>query len=371
MRYISFKILIMCILLPPILYLLTVSSLEDYLHKKYEREITNIYLSDMNDILNGLITIKDAIDASVTPYLLENIFIKTGGKIDVNVTTKQGNILYPATYQNSLFENLSTDPSKIAEKNFKILNEGIEINVNVKILHYSFIAFALLFFYIMTFLSVLYRYYRKFSAKIHLDELIQEKELERLHELEKKRLQEIDTLSEERELLLSEFDQLKSTFKIEKTQAEKTEEDLFDEIETLESKLKEIDRLKEKIQSLEKSQHHITRQKDKTIEKLKKRFKTLYKNIGISNRALANLSDMSEEMSLKAEEVINQLDTNSLNVPVKRKVFSKKGKTTSFEVVFAYNGRLYFHKLKNNRIEILTIGSKNTQQKDMAFIDNL
>ncbi len=172
-------------------------------------------------------------------------------------------------------------------------------------------------------------------------------------------------------MLLSEFDQLKSTFKTEKSQAEKTEWDLFDEIETLENKLKEIDRLKIKIQNLEKSQNHITRQKDKTIEKIEKRFKALYKNIEISKRALASLTDMTEEMSLKAEEIIHQLNSDPSLISVKRKVFSKKGNTTSFEVVFAYTGRLYFRKSKDNRIKVLTIGSKNTQQKDLAYISNL
>ncbi|MBC2716170.1 MAG: hypothetical protein HF978_12755 [Desulfobacteraceae bacterium] len=341
------------------------------MHKKYNREITNIYLSDMNNILNGLISIKDAIDASVTADLQNNVFMKIGGKLDINVTTKQGNILYPATYQNSAFDNFSTDPARLAEKNFDILNEGIDVIVNVKILHYSFLAIALLLFYILIFLGGLYGYYRKISTKIHLDELQKNKELNRLHELENKRLQEIDILSEERESLLSEFDQLKSTFKKEKSQAEITEEDLFEEIELLENKLKEIDRLKGKIQELEKSQNHISRQKDKTVEKLGKRFKALYKNIEITNRALASLTDMTDEMSLKAEELIHQLNNDPSLVPVKRKVFSKKGKTTCFEVVFAYNGRLYFRKSKEKRIEILTIGSKNTQQKDMAFIDSL
>ena len=370
MRIISFKILIICILLPPVLYLLTVSSLENYLQNKYEKELTNIYLSDTTNILNGLISVKDAIDTSITAYLKNNLFIKASGKLAVNVTTKQGNILYPATYQNSAFDNFSADPTKLAEKNFDILNEGLDLKVNVKILHYSFLAIAVLLFYILIFLGGLYGYYRKISAKIQLDELLKNKELSRLQEVESERLKEIDKFSEESELLLKEYDQLKTTFKKEKSQAEKTEEDLFDEIETLEKKLKEIDRLKEKIQNLEKSQNYISRQKNKTTEKLKKRFKTLYKNIEITNKALAGLTDMNDEMSLKAEELIHQLNDTPAQVPVKRKVFSKKGKTTSFEVTFAYNGRLYFRKSKENRIEILTIGSKNTQQKNMAYLDN-
>jgi hypothetical protein len=40
-------------------------------------------------------------------------------------------------------------------------------------------------------------------------------------------------------------------------------------------------------------------------------------------------------------------------------------------VTFAYNGRLYFSKSKENRVEVLTIGTKNTQQKDLTYIDSL
>lgn len=371
MKIIPFKILILAILLPPVLYLLTVTSLQIHLQNKYEKELTNIYLSDMDDILNGLTSVKNAIDASVTDYLNDHIFLTLGGKIDVNVTTSQGNILYPSTYQNATFDNLSVDPARLAEKNFEILNQGIDLNVDVEISHYSFLAIALLVFYIVIIMGSLYGYYRNISLKIQHDELRKNKELNRLQELEDERLKQIDQLSEDRMLLLGEYDQLKSTFQKEKSLAEKTEEDLFEEIETLENKLNEIDQLKTKIAELEKSRSHLSKQKEKSIEKLGKRFKALYKNIELTHRALSALTDMTDDMSLKAEEIIHQLNNDPDLVSVKRKVFNKKGKTTSFEVVFAYNGRLYFRKSKENRIEILTIGSKNTQAKDLLFINNI
>ena len=371
MKIIPFKILILSILLPPVLYLLTVTSLESYLQNKYEKELTNIYLSDMDDILNGLTSVKDAINTSVTNYLNHHIFLTLGGKIDVSVTTNQGNILYPSTYQNAAFDNLSIDPARLAENNFEILNEGLDLNVDVKINHFSFLAIGLLFFYIVIILGGLYGYYRNVSLKIQHDELQKKKELNRLQELENERLKQIDQLSEERMLLLDEYDQLKSTFQKERSQAEKTEEDLFEEIETLENKLNEIDQLKTKIAELEKSRNHLSKQREKSIEKLGKRFKALYKNIELTHRALGALTDMTEDMSLKAEEIIHQLNSDPDLVSVKRKVFSKKGNATSFEVVFAYKGRLYFRKTNSNRVKILTIGTKNSQAKDLAFIDSI
>jgi len=341
------------------------------LHKKYARELTNIYLSDMNNILNGLVNIQDAIHNSITVYLHNNMFISIGGKLDIDVATKKGNILYPATYQKTGLDNFKTDPAKLAEKNFEILNEGIDLNVDIKIFHYSILAIALLFFYILIFLGSFYGYYRKISAKIRLDDLQKIKEMNRLHEVEKERLKKIDQLSEERELLLSEYNHLELSFKKKQSLAEKNEEDLFDEIDTLEKKLKEIGWLKEKIQKLESNRQATFKQKEKAADKLGKRFRVLYKNIEISNKAIGSLTDMTEEMSLKAEEVINQLNSDPSLVSVKRKVFSKKGKTTSFEVVFSYNGRLYFRKTNGNRIEIPVIGTKNTQEKDLIFLDKI
>lgn len=56
---------------------------------------------------------------------------------------------------------------------------------------------------------------------------------------------------------------------------------------------------------------------------------------------------------------------------IKRKVFSKKSRETVLEVLFAYRGRLYFRTSRDQHVEILTIGTKNTQLKDLEFIDRL
>ncbi|RJP89675.1 MAG: hypothetical protein C4518_09790 [Desulfobacteraceae bacterium] len=371
MRIIPFKLLILCILLPPLMYLMTVSFLETYLQGKYDKGVNNVYLSDMNDILNGLTTLKSSINTSIETYLRNNLFLTTGGILDIRVTTKGGAILYPATYQNSTVDNLTTDPVKLAEKNFALLNEGTEVQVGVKIKHTSFLALGLLLFYELLFLGGLYQYYRKVRSSNRREELEKSSELNRLQELENQRLEQISQLSKERESLLSDYDQLQSTFEKEKSQLEKTEEDLFIEIETLERKLTEIDILKEQIQELESIHQVAVKQKEKAADRLGKRFKALYKNIDITSRALESLVDMNEDMSLKAEEVIHQLNSDSALVPVKRKVFTKKGNTTAFEVTFAYNGRLYFRKSKDNRVEVLTVGTKNTQQKDLTYIDSL
>ena len=81
---------------------------------------------------------------------------------------------------------------------------------------------------------------------------------------------------------------------------------------------------------------------------------------------------MNEEMKIKAEEVIYQLDQDPSLVTIKRKVFiGKRDRKTIMEVIFGYKGRLYFRNSKDSGIEVLAIGTKNTQAREMEFLNKL
>ncbi len=382
MRYISFKVLIICILLPPLLYLATVNYLESYLTRTVNVQVRNIYLSDITDMLNGLVRVREGVNNSIDQYLKGNLLEKLGVQIDITVATRDGNIIYPSTFQNEATSRTPSDPLSVAQANFAILNAGLQVEVNVIIKHYSLLALAILMFYIIIFMSGLYVYYHKVMVRIRREDEKRTSELDRLHTLEKKRQERIQNLALERKSLLDEYQSIQQRLENEKLMAEKAEIDLFDEIESLELKLKEnlslqeqqheeIDNLKEKIGDLEKTRETANRHKEKAADKLSKRFKVLYKNIDITDRALSNLADMNDDAGLKAEELIHQLNDDASLVTVKRKVFSKKGKVTAFEVVFSYNGRLYFRRADDNRIEILTIGTKNSQTRDLAYLDTI
>lgn len=88
-------------------------------------------------------------------------------------------------------------------------------------------------------------------------------------------------------------------------------------------------------------------------------------------RAVDRFCDLTEELKVKSEEIIHQLDRDPSGVIVKRKVFGKKGHETVFEIRFAYNGRLYFRKTTQNRVEVLSVGTKNNQQADLKFLEKL
>ncbi len=382
MKHLSFKILILFILLPPLLYAGTVNFLETRLADRYYRQVKNIYLADIVNILSGLIPVKQEIADSIQTSLADNLFTHLGGRLEITVTNRQGSILYPFTRMDTETDVRAINPLKLAEDNFALLSKGLEVEVQAEIKPFSFLAVFILSVYILGFLGTLYVYYRRVNKRIEREYQEKIAELERLHALEQEREKQIRSLSEKRESLLSDYQRLKQALTTEKNLAKKTEDQLFDEIEALEARLnenltaqqrqhEEMEKLYEKIQDLEKNRENLTRQKKKATDKLEKRFRALYKNIDVTERALEGLNDLTDEMGLKAEEVIHRLNDDPEMVPVKRKVFSKGQKVTAFEVTFAYNGRLYYRRSEQNRIEILTVGTKNTQTKDMTYIHNL
>lgn len=382
MKYLSFKILIFCILMPPVLYLITSQLLQGYLTQWYQKDIKNVYLSDINEVLNGSLPVSEAVQQSIDQYRKNSVFPDLGGNIEVTVTTAQGSILYPPAYEGDSAPDIPEDPARLAEQNFRILDKGLNLEVRATIPPYSFISIALLLGYILIFLGVLYACYRKALRSASADEARKADEIQRLTELEQSHKQRAQSLAEERASLLSEYQQVEQSLEATKQQAEKEEEELFEEIENLEEKLQknlslqneqdqEIQQLREQLEELEKARQNRSQQQEKAVERLAKRFKVLYKNIDISERALSGLVELDEEMSLKAEELIHQLNADSSLVTIKRKVFSKKGRATVFEAVFAYKGRLYFRKTSQNRVEVLAIGTKKTQNKDLAYLDSL
>ena len=65
MKYLSLKILILCILLPPVLYIITVQFIEGYLTDKYTDEIENIYAGDTQALFAGSVRLQDEISNNI------------------------------------------------------------------------------------------------------------------------------------------------------------------------------------------------------------------------------------------------------------------------------------------------------------------
>ena len=307
------------------------------------------------------------------------------------VTVKGGKILFPtfepvegdggANVEEG--ERSNTEPwdsVTIARQNYEILNKGLDVRVITRVRHGTIGANVILLFLMIISLSIFFLFYRRGSAKAFKDDREKGLKIKSLMADEKVFKQILSDLKNERTDLFENIKFLRTTLHEDQKKASITENDLFEEIISLEQKLhenielqqkkeREIAELKEKVQKTER--RHGVPSRRKSFEFFKKRFAALYKNLDMNRRAVAGFLELSDEMQIKAEEVIHQLNGDVTKVVVKRKVFlGKKNKMPSFEVLFGYNGRLYFGNTEGNRCEVLVIGTKNSQAKDMEFLHN-
>jgi hypothetical protein len=303
-------------------------------------------------------------------------------KLDVIVTTKTGTILFPAVFEDPASAVSPSDPLKVAAENYQILNDGLAVHVKSEILYYKPISLFILSFYIGISIILMAVISRKSFQKSKMAEMEKIQVINRLIEREKRSLDILKTLGKKRDELNTRYGDLKEAYEKEKAQASKNEDGMLEEIIKLEEELKgnidlqqeqqeEIERLKAEIEKFEKSSQKGKIRNKKGTDLTGRRFKAIYKNISMNKKALDGFAALPEDMKIKCEEVIHQLNENSDQVHIKRKVFSKKSRETVLEVLFAYKGRLYFRRLTDQHMEILTVGTKNTQLKDLEFIDSL
>jgi hypothetical protein len=382
MRFFSFKIVVLCILLPPVLYITTAYFLENHLREHYKTEIEESYVGDPQPLLDGSVRLRDVINRNIDQYLHTRGLISRGIDPVVTVLTKSGTLLYPMILEPEDASPLNANPEQVATENYALMSEGLLIKVETKFKHFQMVSNLILGLYILFSVSILYGHYRRATRKIQEEDLERMVEIDRLIEMEIRNTERLDASTKERERLQSEFEKLKGALEDEKKRADRNEDELFDEIESLEARLDknlelqniqnaEIEELKEQIKQYQQGQLKTDKQKIKTSSAVTKRFNTLYKNLGFHNRAIAGYAELSEELKIKAEEVILQLNEDPSLVRIKRKVFGGKGQKTVLEVLFGYKGRLYFRKNKDRGVEVLAIGTKNTQTRELEYIAKL
>jgi hypothetical protein len=382
LKFLSFKILILCILLPPILYIFSLKSIEGYLNRQYAKEIKEICTGDTRPLFDGSIRLKDAINRNIDRYLQSKAIIPLGIKVNVNVRTKQNTVLYPAVFNDDEGSVLPLDPIQTAAENYSLMKEGIVINLDLTVEHNTLLSNIILSFYIFVSVLVLYFYYRAGVKKSRQEDTEKSQEITRLLGLEKKQTDNLKSLVQVKRKLTSEISDTKKRLEKERIKARSNEDEMIKEIVALEEEInknltlqnqkqEEIDVLKETMKSLEKGKLKENRQKTRAFNSVRKRFKALYKNISINKKAIEGFIDLTDDMKIKGEEIVHKLNDDPKFVSVKRKVFGKKGRNTIQEVIFAYKGRLYFRQSKDTRIEILAIGTKNTQTKDLEFLDSI
>lgn len=368
--------------MPPVLYIFSVISIERHLNDRYANEIEDIYMGDTHLLFNGSVKLKDAINKNIDRYLQSQVSVSWGIKVNVAVTTKRGSILYPAVFEDEEGSLKPLDPMQVAADNYNLMNEGPIVKVDLILEHNTLLSNTILSFYICLSVFILYLYYRRGIKKNRQEEMEKSTEIARLLELEKNYVDKYSALVQDRENFTFEIEKIKTKLEDEKIKASRNEEEMIDEIIAVEEKIqinlelqkekqKEIDTLKEKIKRFEKGKRRESKQKAKGFDSARKRFTTLYKNISVNERAISGFIELSDDMKIKSEEIIHKLNEDPKVVPIKRKVFGRKGRKTVQEVIFAYKGRLYFRNTKDKRIEVVVIGTKNTQAKDLEFLNNL
>jgi hypothetical protein len=380
MRFFSIRILFACILIPPAFYLLSVQIMERQVEEHIASRIEETYAGDPQALLDGSLRLEDVLETNINRYLSDSILVRNGFALHVNVTTRSGRAVFPSLLETQ--EPGPPDARRIAMENFALLNEGLMVHVEAQLGHNRLISNSLLGVYVLVALITLLVHYRSASRKAVREEEERGREMNRLAALEQSNTVRLSELQQQRERLMGEFGNLKSALRSERERAERNEYDLIAEIELLEKKLAEnlalqetqqteIEAFREKFTLLEKEQRREDKGRQKAFAAYQKRFATLYKNILVSERAVEGFLDLNEEMRLKAEEIIHQLDATPDLVSVKRKVFGRKNRETVLEVVFAYRGRLYFRRGSDRRVEIAAIGTKNTQSRELEFLASL
>lgn len=376
MKYFAWKILILCVILPPIFYIFTMQLLEGQLKGRYLAEIEDIYIGDTKPLFDGRISLKEAIKQNIDHYLHTRRLLPWGVNVKVIVAAKHEKILYPVFFEEEDDQILDQTSISLATENFNLLNEGLNVTVDLKIPYNTLISYIILILIILLSVVVFYYYYAAVASKIRARELDQNREIGDLKHIQSEYTGRIDKINKERQKLSESLHLIKEELNHEKLKAEQNETDMIEEIVTLEKKIEEsytqqstqhdeIELLREDFERLEKS-----KLRSKTTKTISKRFKILYENIKINNKAIHGYIVLSDEMKIKSEKIIQQLNQDPSVISVKRKVFGKKSRKTVFEVIFSYSGRIYFSKIKD-KIEVVTIGTKNTQSKDLEFLNNL
>ena len=379
MRHFSFRILVLCILLPPLCYGITSQALLHYLTNKFTQDIEEISIGDAAQLFQGAITLKDAVRNNIDQYLREQKLLSWGVDVNVLVTVGSRTIIYPAVMEEAPSTLFQDDAATIARENYMLLKDGLTVITDVKLPFYQLLSNLIFGFYIFISVAVLYGFYQRSLRKEKDENEEISKRFDQLRIQKNENLSRLETLKHEREKIVLEVDRLKNTLKSEKAKAKSNESDMFQEIIQLDEKLSnnlalqnkqqaEIEALREQIETFEKDRKKSNKIKAKEVELVAKRFKSLYKKITVHDRAVEGFINLTEEMRLKGEELIHRLNESPDQVPIKRKVFSGKGHASVLEVLFGYNGRLYFRKTRQI-LEIITIGTKNTQVKDLEFID--
>ena len=388
MKKFPFKILFLCLLLPPICYLLSIQGLEGYLKTREISYLRQILVQDQEALFEGRYSVREEVSRNINDYLSHGLKYNLGIRTRILVKTGDDHILYPTQYNKDIGETDKGDDSfalpreslnytDVAAENFRILNDGLVLSVDVRIKHNGWLSNGILMTYVFLSLWILRVFIRKGLRESEKQETKQRALIEDLS----RRLRDTETGIRDVKTKEARFQGRISELKKDKKELAKDVDGLLEEVEKLEVGLKdqshqkqkmemEVLKLRDQLNDI-KSKSEKPKHKKKKKEAINKRFKLLYKNLDFTNRAIDGFLGLTEEFRLKAEEIIHRINQNASSVSVKRKVFGKGGKLNVLETDFSYSGRIYFQKDSGSKIRIVAIGTKNTQERDLTYLEGM
>ena len=300
MKFFPIKVVIVCLLATPILYTSTLVFIEKYLTYRYSTQIQNILIGDSKPLLDGSLSLEEQIANNIHRFLKQDRILKmTGLDLNILVAGTQGKILYPVySDENSPIQEITGEKDALmtAKKNFELLNNGLDIQIEAKLDHGSFLGNFILFGYFGMSFTVFLIFYRIGSSKASLDRKRNMKLITELQKEDEIHRQILDELKKERQGLFENIKALNAKYQEDLRKAGINEEEMFQEIISLEEKFnafiefkhakeKEIEELKSKIQIYERRKTPKIRRNE--FDFMLKRFSVIYKNIEINRKALA------------------------------------------------------------------------------------
>jgi hypothetical protein len=274
------------------------------------------------------------------------------------------------------------------------------VDVDVSVPHNTVLANAILIGYAAALVSVLVIYTRRMAAREALREAQRLAELgsardavaeraqaieaelgavrSRLAEVEPEtelQAEEIDALQRERGELqarLARLEQREVELRSGSARAQKLDEERRALEDLLEEATRDLGAKEAELAELRSQSRRASRSKARDEEVIARRLRTLYKNLEVDDRAIANLADLGDEASrLRAEEALKRLCDESDTATVRRKVGGLPPHLSIFELGFADKGRIYYTSGKTRRFRVLAIGAKNSQKTDLEYLSRL
>ena len=393
MKSFSFKILYISLFMPSLLFLLTLPALENSIRKSLTQTIHRQLIQSHTEILEGKANLYNEINTNVTKSLGKSMAVRLGTQAHVRVRDASGNILYPfydrllssmqeekqpSLAPGPLFDNrgfLKKEPGGLEDllQKYSHFLEGVRVEVRVAIPVTSWLGSVTLLFYILLTVFTLFLYYQR-SRRLE-EKNIQKITSEFQHRLEREKedySQELDARLAMAHNRLNEIKNQEEEWlrEVERLEKEKSglEEELLESMEQSEEQQEKLHLLEEEVA---KKTDQQAKADAKEQSSLGERFTKLYPNLEIDQTAIKGVIHLRDNKSkLQAEEMLKRLNDSDPNLKVRRKIAGVAG-CDALELGFGAKGRIYYLPLAGKHCRVLRVGTKTTQNKDLAALEGL